>query len=125
MWLGIWRTDVGTFYQQPIAPTTVGLPGGSLTSINLGTPTVGSYVMPAGTFGTSGVYVFGWDNLNVLLPANVGLQMSVQFEAAVQLFDKAVIFGSSRPGPNMLSTSTDFGNLTIAQPLAARIKVSN
>lgn len=123
MWLGIWRADVGTFFQQPIA--VGGLGTGSLTTVELGTPTVGSYVTPAGTFGTAPVYVFGWDNLNVLLPANVGLEISVQFEATQVLFDKAVISGSSRPGPNMRSASSDFGNLTIAQPLAARIKVSN
>jgi len=125
MWLGIWRADIGTFYQQPVAPTSVGLPGGSLTSINLGTPITGSYTTPVGMGIGSPVYVFGWDNLNILLPANVEIQMSLQFENDGALGDFGTIFGSSRPGPNMLAASTQLGNTIIGQPLSARVTVSN
>ena len=118
MWLGIWRTDVGTFYQTPL--------GGTLTRLNLGNPTVGSYITPVGQdSGGDPIYVFGWDNIDVLLPINVPLQMSLQFEESAALGDVGTVFGSSRPGPRMLSASSQSGNEVIVQPMAARIKVSN
>ena len=123
MWLGIWRADVGTFYQLPYAVGCCG--GGSLTTINLGTPNIGSISASVGNSGSAPVYVFGWDNLDVLLPANVPLQMSLQFEEAATLGDKGTIFGSSRPGPNMLSANSTTGNGVVGQPMATRIKVSN
>ena len=117
-YLGIWRTDVGTFYQDPL--------GGSLTRIVFGAnnPNVGSVSTPVGFNGNNPRYVIGWDNLDVLLPANVPLQMAFYAEG-IQLGDIFGVLGSSRPGPNMLSASTDFGNAIIGQPMAARIKVSN
>ncbi len=123
MWLGIWRTDVGTFYQSPVAVSVGG--GGSLATINLGNPTTGSYTTPVGQVQGTPVYVFGWDNLNVLLPANVEIQMSFQFENVGAIGDSGTIFGSSRPGPNMLAASSQLGNHVIGQPLSARVTVSN
>ena len=117
-YLGIWRTDVGTFYQDPL--------GGSLTRIVFGAnnPNVGSVSTPVGTQGSSTIYAFGWDNLDILLPANVEIQMSFYAEE-IQLGDGFGVLGSSRPGPNMLRASTSSANTSIAQPMAARIKVSN
>jgi hypothetical protein len=75
--------------------------------------------------GGRAIYVFGWDNLDVVLPVNVELEMSVQFEEAAALGDTGVISGSSRPGPNMRYAGSDFGNDIVGQPMATRIKVSN
>jgi hypothetical protein len=122
MWLGIWRTDITTFYQSPVA---VSAGGGSLTTINLGTPTTGSYITPVGQVFDDPVYVFGWDNLDVLLPANVMIEMSLQFEETAALFDRGGIYSSSRPGPDMLVANSQTGNGIISKPMAARIKVSN
>lgn len=124
MWLGIWRADTGTFYQQPIAPTSVGLPGASLTSINLGIPTTGDYLTPIFE-GNRPVYVFGWDNLDVLLPANVGLEISLQFEESAALGDTGSIRGSFPWINQQLRASSSFGNATIGQPMACRITVSD
>ncbi len=117
-YLGIWRTDVGTFHQDSL--------GGSLTRVVFGSnnPNVGSVSTIAGYVNNVPVYVFGWDNLDVLLPANVPLQMAFYVEG-IQTGDILGVFGSSRLGPNMLFNSTSSGSGTIAQPMAARIKVSN
>jgi hypothetical protein len=122
-YIGIWRTDVGTFYQSPL--------GGSLALLapsTLGNPNTGSVSTPVG-FDTGGgemfpIYVIGWDNLDVLLPANVPIQVALYVEG-IQLGDGFGISGSTFPGPNMLRASTDTGNQTIGQPMATRIKVSN
>lgn len=115
-YLGIWRTDVGTFYQSPL--------GGSLTLLhaNLSDPNVGSVSAPVGTtgIGNSVIYAFGWDNLDVLLPANVEIQMAFYVEG-VQSGDVFGFRASSRPGPDMLRTP----NGTVGEPTAARLKVSN
>jgi len=119
-YIGIWRRDVGTFYQAPL--------GGSLTLLNanLSDPNVGSVSTPVGTVGggSAPLYVIGWDNLDVLLPANVVIEISFYAEG-IQLGDSFAVAGSSRPGPNMLGASSNFGNYSIAQPMATRIKVSN
>jgi len=119
-YIGIWRTDVGTFYQAPL--------GGSLTLLhaNLSDPNVGSVSTPVGTVGggSAPLYVIGWDNLDVLLPANVVIEISFYAEG-IQLGDSFAVAGSSRPGPNMLRASTSTGNTFIVQPMATRIKVSN
>jgi len=122
-YLGIWRTDVGTFYQDPVPN---GSPGGSLTRIVFGAnnPNVGSVSTPVGITGSSSVYFIGWDNLDVMLPANVGIQMAFYAEG-IQLGDVLGVCGSSRPGPNMLRASTTSGNTTIGQPMATRITVSD
>ena len=117
-YLGIWRTDVGTFYQAPL--------GGSLALLhsNLSNPNVGSVSTIVGYEDDAPIYVFGWDNLDVLLPANVPLQMSFYAEGIVA-GDAFAMQSTSRPGPNMLSASSSSGNGVIGRPMAVRLKVSN
>lgn len=116
-YIGIWRTDVGTFYQEPL--------GGSLALLhgNLSDPNLGSLSTPVGFDGDVPRYVIGWDNLDVLLPANVQIQISLYAEG-IQIGDFFGVSGSSRPGPFMLRASSD-GNNGIGQPMACRLTVSD
>lgn len=117
-WLRIWNSNTQSFWSDPL--------GGSVYSailpvINLGDPeTPVEPPLPCG----SGRYVFGWGNLDIPLPANVPLQISLQFEGT-QLGDTASVAGSSISGPNMLRASSSTGNATIGQPMATRITVSD
>jgi len=115
-WIGIWNGNVQSFANSPL--------GGSLTRFQMPVPDLGSTTVPAGTTGSSNVYVFGWSNLDIPLPADVPLEMSIQYEG-IQLGDAGSISGSSIPGPNMIRSSSSTGTTQINQPMAVRITVSN
>ena len=116
--LGIWNSNVLSFWDSPIY--------GSLAGIQMPIPNLGSTTAPLIPTppGAGGTYVFGWDNLNILLPPNVPIELSLQFEG-IQLGDASSVKGSNLPGPFMRGASTSTGNYNIAQPMAIKITVSN
>ncbi len=116
MWFGVWNANVQSFHQSPL--------GGSVVRMRMPVPNLGSTSVPVTIVGGTPIYVFGWDNLDIPLPANAPLEMSLQFER-LQVGDIGGVFASSIPGPNMLRASNSTGNGTIGQPMAVRLKVSN
>ena len=116
LWLGIWNRNVGSFWDRPL--------DGSLTTINLPISNLGNTSVPVAGTGVGATYVFGWDTLDILLPNNVPLELSLQFEG-IQSSDAGFVKASSLTGPNMLGASSDSGNYSIPQPMAIRITVSN
>jgi hypothetical protein len=116
MWLGIWNGNAQSFWDAPL--------GGSLGRVQMPIPNLGSTTVPVAGSGGGAVYVFGWDNLDIPLPASLPLEMSLQFEG-IQLGDVGFVKGSSIPGPNMLGASSDDGNFSIGQPMAIKITVSD
>ena len=73
IYMGIWNESVGTFCASPLS--------GSLSSMTLPVPNIGSATVPYHTFGNTGSgFLLGWDNLNIALPANTTIKIAVYFE---------------------------------------------
>ena len=119
----IWNENIQTFCSAPFAGFgTIGVPNFGSTTVPITTYTYENQIF--------GDYLIGWDNLNMSLPANVPLKMSIQFE----VFDPSRpgqvvgLYGSSVPGPHITDSELYKGTIcyTIAEPsMASRISVSN
>ncbi len=119
----IWNENIQTFCSSPFAGFgTIGIPSFGSTTVPITTEIYQNQVF--------GQYLIGWDNLNISLPANVPLKMSIQFET----FDpnrpgqSVALFGSSVPGPHVTSSKIYKGATCyfIGEPsMASRITVSD
>ncbi|MFN0278182.1 MAG: plastocyanin/azurin family copper-binding protein [Pyrinomonadaceae bacterium] len=118
--LKIWDASVSGFFGDALVPS---LASYTLPPINYGNTTV-----PVGTSANGRpIFHIGWDGLNIPLPPNVPLEISIQAGINSSL-ENLVNLGSIFPGPNMLSASrigaTSQTNVTILQPMAAKISVT-
>jgi hypothetical protein len=115
----IWNDNVYDFFNDAATP--------SLSTTSLGGFNFGNTTSPIGTLSDSStaVYLVGWDNLNITLPANMPLELSVQ--CATNLNSRLFgIAGSSFAGTPMRAANRSFGNqinFTLSQPMSARISV--
>lgn len=97
--LKVWNKDIYPFQQNAFTPSinpnnSIGF-GYDLGQINMGSTTV-----PIGTKSGYSVYYIGWDNLNIPLPANVPLQLSLQARSnacntGVRIFSSNLITGTT------------------------------
>ena len=114
--LKIWDSN---FYS---APTTPSINYASLPGINFGDTTT-----PIGTANGLQVFHIGWDGLNINLPANASLEISIQKGISINSNDNFRILASSFPG-QVTKTATKFLNGppttgSYPQPMAVKILV--
>jgi len=123
-YIRVWNVNIADFHVSPVLP--------SLSSTQLGNFNLGNTSSSIGSIQIGGttyfIYRVGWSGLNVQLPPNAQLELSVQCPVNTSAEQEFSVMGSSFPGPNLKSAIKAFGgpqtNFTIAQPLAVKLSVN-
>lgn len=119
----IWNENIVSFFADASTGSLSNTPVGAINFGNVNIP-VGTKVLNSGKIVN--VYHVGWDNLDIVLPSNVPLQLTTIPEI-VGSVNIGEFHGSNFIGSNMLGAARCFAcnqtNFTIGQPICAKLSV--